>query len=129
LDCGPRLGTPYELPALVVRARAADQAATASGPNRSEKLRAAAVLYERLVKLLGDSSATLGSNKNALAASSKLAQYDEELERWPAAADRLGRLVAAQPETSVCSGGRESLVFRPIGLRRLSTIGARCLPV
>lgn len=91
-------GTPYELPALVVQARAADQAVSAaSGPERTKHVRTAAGLYERLVKLLGDSPATLGSNKNALAAASKLAQYDEALERWPAAADRLGRLVAAQP--------------------------------
>ena len=54
-------------------------------------------LYTRLVTLLGDSPATLSSNKNAFAAALKLAQYDEELERWPQAADRLQRLLEAQP--------------------------------
>jgi len=91
-------GTPYELPALVVTARAADRAvAAASSSARPAKVAEAARIYERLVALLGESPAVLSSNKNALAAASKLAQYDEELGRWQAAADRLARLVEAAP--------------------------------
>src|SRR5262249_42680752 len=91
-------GTPYELPALVVMAREADKILdTSSASGRAARIVDAAQLYSRLVALLGDSPATLSSNKNAFAASLKLAQYDEELQRWPQAADRLNRLLEAQP--------------------------------
>jgi hypothetical protein len=91
-------GTPYELPALVVTARAADQAvADASAAARRAKVAEAARIYGRLVALLGDSPPVLSSNKNALAAASKLAQYDEDLGQWPSAADRLSRLIEAAP--------------------------------
>ena len=92
-------GTPYELPALVIVARAADAAAqSASASDRPAKQEEAAKVYQRLVALLGDSPAALAENKNALAASSKLAQYDEERGRWREAAERLNRLVAALPK-------------------------------
>jgi tetratricopeptide (TPR) repeat protein len=91
-------GSVYELPALVTAARAADEAvAAASDDERADRLAEAARVYSRLVELLGDSPAVLTSSKNALGASSKLAQYDEALEHWPQAADRLARLVEAQP--------------------------------
>jgi hypothetical protein len=92
------VSTPYELPALIVVARAADQAvAKATGSERTERVTEARQTYDRLVKLLGESPQAFSSSKNALAAASKLAQYDEELARWPTAADRLTRLLAAQP--------------------------------
>jgi tetratricopeptide (TPR) repeat protein len=92
------VGTPYELPALVIAARAADAAAeSASDADRAARQDEAAAIYVRLVELLGDSPAVLGASKNALAASSKLAQYDETRGRWPQAADRLQRLVEALP--------------------------------
>ncbi len=92
-------GTPYELPALVIVARAADAAvASAAEGERPAKQDEAAQVYERLVALLGDSPAVLAENKNALAASSKLAQYDEERGRWRQAAERLNRLVTALPK-------------------------------
>jgi len=93
------VGTPYEVPALVIVARAADAAVVAAGDaDRTARQDEAAAVYRRLVALLGESPAALAENKNALAASSKLAQYDEDRERWKPAAERLNRLVAAQPK-------------------------------
>ncbi len=92
------VGTAYELPALAAAARAADDAfRAASAADRKKKAAEAARLYARIVELLGDSPAAL-ANKNALAASSKLAEYDEELESWEAAAGRLKKLVELQPK-------------------------------
>lgn len=92
-------GTPYELPALVIVARAADAAvAAAPAGERATKQEEAVRVYTRLVTLLGDSPAALTENKNALAASSKLAQYDEERGRWKEASARLNRLVEALPK-------------------------------
>jgi hypothetical protein len=91
-------GTPYELPGLVIVARAADQGVQSAAPaEKASKTREAAAIYARLVSLFGESPKELSTNKNALAAASKLAQYDELLGRWPEAADRYGRLVAAAP--------------------------------
>lgn len=91
-------GTPYELPALILLARAADQAvAKATGPERDPQWAKARAVYARLVALLGETPAALAGNKNALAAASKLAHYDELLERWDEAASRLSQLIAAQP--------------------------------
>ena len=104
-------GTVYELPALVAAARAADEAMkSANADDRIKQATAAATLYARLVKLLGDSPTTLVTNKNALTASSKLAQYDEELEHWDAAANRLNKLMAASRKTAVAetrAGGND----------------------
>jgi hypothetical protein len=91
-------GTPYELPGLVILARAADQAVQSAGANeKTAKTTAAAAIYARLVSLFGESPHELSTNKNALAAASKLAQYDELLGRWPQAAERYNRLLAAAP--------------------------------
>jgi hypothetical protein len=92
-------GTAYELPALAAAARAADEAVKNANPTeRPQKLAAAASLYARIVSLLGEGPAVLAGNKNALAAASKLAQYDEEQEHWGPAAERWKKLVAAQPK-------------------------------
>lgn len=91
-------GSAYELPALVIVARAADQAVEeADDADRPVRQAEAARVYTRLVELLGDSPTVLASSKNALAATSKLAAYDEALERWPQAADRWQRLAEAAP--------------------------------
>jgi tetratricopeptide (TPR) repeat protein len=91
-------GTPYEMPALVVAAREADRAADeASAAERPTRAAAAAAIYARLVAKLGDSPAVLAKTKNALAAASKLAEYDEELGRTAEAAARLARIVEAFP--------------------------------
>ncbi|MCU0878284.1 MAG: hypothetical protein MUF06_10915 [Pirellulaceae bacterium] len=99
-------GTPYEMPALVIAAREADRQVAAASKSSStpgsessrEQIAAARGIYARLVRLLGESKADLQGSKNAVVAASKLAQYDADLEDWPAAADRLERLVAALPK-------------------------------
>jgi hypothetical protein len=76
----------------------ADEAvARAASAERESAIGEARKVYSRLVVLLGESADTLQNNKNALAAASKLAQYDELQSNWPAAADRLNRLVHAAP--------------------------------
>lgn len=91
-------GTPYELPALVIVARQADEAvATADDTTRKERQLQAAQIYARMAALLGDSPESLSKTKNALAVNSKLAHYDEELGRWKEAAARLDKIVTALP--------------------------------
>ena len=91
-------GTPYELPALVIVARQADAAVkTASQQNQVKRQEEAAAIYERLAALVGDTPAAIAKTKNALAASSRLAAYQEDLGKWREAADRLDRIVAAFP--------------------------------
>jgi tetratricopeptide (TPR) repeat protein len=92
------VGTPYELPALVIVARHADSAVdAASGSDKQARQEEAAAIYRRLVALVGDSPETIAGTKNALAASSRLAGYDETLGRWKEAAARLDKIVAAYP--------------------------------
>ncbi|HEX5103663.1 MAG TPA: hypothetical protein VFV87_07635, partial [Pirellulaceae bacterium] len=56
------VGSPYELAALVIAARAADDAAeSAAAADRTARREEAARIYARLVDLLGDSPATLAS--------------------------------------------------------------------
>ena len=89
----------HRAPALIVMAREADKAvSSASASERAARAAEARALYQRLVALLGESPAVLSSNKNAFAAASKLAQYDEALGQWPEAADKLTRLVEVQPK-------------------------------
>lgn len=91
-------GTPYELPALVIVARHADSAvAAADESDKRARQEEAAAIYRRLVALVGDSPQAIAGTKNALAASSRLAGYDESLGRWKEAAARLDKLVAAYP--------------------------------
>lgn len=91
-------GSPYELPALVIVARQADDAvATADDATRKDRQLQAAQIYARMAALLGDSPESLSKTKNALAVNSKLAHYDEELGRWKEAAARLDKIVTALP--------------------------------
>jgi tetratricopeptide (TPR) repeat protein len=91
-------GTPYELPALVLAARQADKAvAAATDDQRRARQEEAADIYRRLTSVIGDSTEALAGTKNALAASSRLAAYDESLGRWKEAAARLDKIVAAFP--------------------------------
>jgi len=91
-------GSPYEIPALVIVARQADDAVIgATDGNRQELQKEAAEIYERLAALLGESPEAIAGVKNALAVNSKLAHYDESLGRWKQAAARLDRIVAAMP--------------------------------
>jgi hypothetical protein len=91
-------GSPYEMPALVIVARQADDAVAAtSDANRKDLQTEAADIYTRLAALVGESPEAIAGVKNALAVNSKLAHYDELLGRWPEAAARLDKIVAALP--------------------------------
>jgi len=95
-------GTPYELPALMHQAKGIDQIVNRGfdgmGSEKVDRVRAAGEeTYARLVELLGDSPEQLKTSKNALAASSRHAWYLENHRKWPAAAGRLEKLLAALP--------------------------------
>ena len=92
-------GSAYELPALVVVARQADRAVEAAAAgDRPARMAEAAEVYLRLVELLGDSPAVLAKTKNALAAATKLSQYEGELGRTKEAAARWSRILEARPD-------------------------------
>jgi tetratricopeptide (TPR) repeat protein len=96
-DYGQR--TAYEAAALVVLARRAEEEAEAAkGPRDSQAWAQAEALYTRLVEVLGETPQRLAEDKNAAAATSRLARCHEQLGRWPEAAERLNRLVAAFPK-------------------------------
>jgi hypothetical protein len=91
-------GSPYELPALVIVARQADDSvAAATDGNRQVLQEEAAEVYKRLAAIVGDSPEAIAGVKNALAVNSKLAHYDELLGHWGEAAARLDKIVAAFP--------------------------------
>lgn len=91
-------GSPYELPALVIVARQADDSvAAADDSNRQERQQEAAEIYARLAALVGESPEAIKGVKNALAVNSRLAHYHELLGRWKEAAARLDNIVAAMP--------------------------------
>ncbi|MCE9527761.1 MAG: hypothetical protein K8R36_17095 [Planctomycetales bacterium] len=91
-------GSPYEMPALVIVARQADDSvAAATDGNRKELQEEAADVYSRLAALVGESPEAIKGVKNALAVNSKLAHYDEVLGRWKEAAARLDKIVVAMP--------------------------------
>jgi len=89
-------GSSYELPALIVMARALDQALPASDASPAQ-LEEAYTLYRRLVQLLGESAAEIQAHKNAQVANSKLAHYAEALGKHAEAARRLDLLLEALP--------------------------------
>lgn len=92
-------GTNYELPAMVIVARTADDSyAAASAAQKDQRRESAIATYQRLVQLLGDSPDVIGKRKNALIANSKLAQYEYDAGRYSAAAQRLDRIVQAHPD-------------------------------
>jgi tetratricopeptide (TPR) repeat protein len=91
-------GSPYELPALVIVARQADDSvAAADDASKKARQAEAAEIYARLAALVGESPEAIAGVKNALAVNSKLAHYDESLGRWKEAATRLDKIVAALP--------------------------------
>ncbi len=91
-------GSAYELPALVVVARGADEAFQAASPaDQAARRREAIAAYARLVQLWGESPEILASKKNALIANSKLAQYEFDSGQFEKAAARLEKIVAAYP--------------------------------
>jgi tetratricopeptide (TPR) repeat protein len=96
-------GTVYETSALIVAAKAADEAA-ASGSvtivdQRRKANQKAMDLYKRLAVALGDSPEAIKSkNGNALVAQSRLAHYASLLGQSAEAAQALERILAAYPK-------------------------------
>ena len=91
-------GTSYELPALVIVARGADEAYAAAPDAQKDARRDAAIAaYTRLVSLVGESSDVIAAKKNAQVASSKLAQYQYDAGQFKPAAQRMDELVRAFP--------------------------------
>lgn len=92
------VGTPYELSGLIFLAKQADdQVASATQANRTPRLQQAKKVYERIVRLLGQSADQVRANKNARTANSKLAALEFDLGDHEAAARRLTILLAAYP--------------------------------
>jgi hypothetical protein len=91
-------GTAYELPALVVVARAADQRVESSAAGeRRTALQDARRIYQRLAERLGSSANTLQNNQNARVSLSRSADYAMQLEQYRDAAVELDALVDAFP--------------------------------
>jgi hypothetical protein len=90
--------TAYELPALIVAARAAEQRLEQSPPAELAAARQAVYrIYRRLVARLGTSVTTLQSDQNARVALSRLADYAMQLEQYHDAAAQLDSLLSAFP--------------------------------
>jgi tetratricopeptide (TPR) repeat protein len=90
--------TAYELPALIVAARAAEQRLEQSPPAELAAARQAVYrIYRRLVARLGTSVTTLQNDQNARVALSRSADYAMQLEQYQDAADRWDLLLEAFP--------------------------------
>jgi hypothetical protein len=90
--------TAYELPALIVAARAAEQRLEQSPPAELAAARQAVYrIYQRLVARLGTSVTTLQNDQNARVALSRSADYAMQLEQYHDAADRWDLLLEAFP--------------------------------
>lgn len=91
-------GTAYELPGLVVAARAADQRAGAAAAEEQAAAReAAADVYRQLVERYDSSPEKLRNSQNARVALSRLAEHSTALGRHDESARRLEELLAAFP--------------------------------
>jgi len=91
-------GSAYELPALVIAAKAVDRSLKSDADHAATpQLEEALDIYGRLVALWGDTPEAISSNKNARIAISKWAHYAERLGRFDDAAQRLERLLEAFP--------------------------------
>ncbi|MFV1967379.1 MAG: hypothetical protein ACC628_18270 [Pirellulaceae bacterium] len=91
-------GSAYELPALVIAAKAVDSAVTRAGDSTPTTLWEEAYrIYNRLADLLGSSSEIMAEKKNARVANSKLAHYATLLGRFDDAGQRLVKILAAFP--------------------------------
>lgn len=96
-------GSTYQLPALTILARAADeQLERASATDQPARLAEATSIYERLLKLMGggagSGSGIVASNRNAAVASSRLARYYELAGNFDQSRELLQSLVDAYPE-------------------------------
>ncbi len=93
-------GSMYEVPALVVSAKALDERLKTATDEQQKKAlhREAYAVYARLVNREGNSVEALSARKNARIATSKLAYYASQLGRFDEAARHLGKLLAAYPK-------------------------------
>lgn len=92
-------GSAYEVPALVVAAKAVDEAVRSAAASAEQALdQEAYTVYSRLADRLGASPEILQSQKNARVASSKAAEFAFRVGRFTEAANRLERLLAAFPK-------------------------------
>jgi hypothetical protein len=90
-------GSPFELPALIVAAKAIEDQVKDPAKATRERLDEGRQVYQRLVAQLGDDPAALQSKKNAQVAVSRLAFYSAELGQHAEAAQWLTKLLAAFP--------------------------------
>ena len=91
-------GTDYELPALVIVARAADQAVQQSAlDQRVAAQQQAQQVYQRLSERLGTSLEILQTNPNARVSLSRQADYAMQLGQFQHAVDQLEQLLIAFP--------------------------------
>lgn len=91
-------GTGYELPALVIMAKGADESVAKALPaQKSQRRDEAIAAYSRIVELVGTASDEIAAKKNALIANSKLAQYQYDAGQYDQAAARLEEIVKAFP--------------------------------
>ncbi len=92
-------GTDYELPALVIVARAADLTVQQSSPDqRVRALQEAQQVYRRLSERLGTSIETLQTNPNARVSLSRQAEHAMQLGQFPDAVEQLEKLLDAFPD-------------------------------
>jgi tetratricopeptide (TPR) repeat protein len=90
-------GSPFELPALVVVAKAVDDQVLDPSATTRTQLEEGKRVYERLVAHLGDDPQVLQSTKNAQVAASRLAYYCAELGQHAAASQLLAKLLVVFP--------------------------------
>ncbi|MEK6248088.1 MAG: hypothetical protein N2C12_07905, partial [Planctomycetales bacterium] len=87
---------PYALTVLARASELAVQESTGEDQLQQHQLEARDI-FERLVRLLGDSAEQIRGSKNALVANSRLAHYDQQTGRFAEAAQRLEKLLEAYP--------------------------------
>lgn len=92
-------GSIYEVPALVIAAKAVDDSIDAASESQKQTLyEEGHDLYRRLVERLGHTPEEISGKKNTRIANSKLAQYAFHLGRYESAAETLERLLVAFPK-------------------------------
>ena len=90
-------GSAFELPALIVVAKAVDEQSKDSSSTTRERLEEGRQVYQRLVAHLGDDPAVLQSKKNAQVALSRWAYYSAALGQHAEATQALEKLLSVYP--------------------------------
>jgi tetratricopeptide (TPR) repeat protein len=91
------VGSPFELPALIVVAKEIDDRIQESSSAPRDQLEDGRNIYERLVAKLGDDTQAVQATKNAQVAVSRLAHYSAELGNHEEASRLLTTLLTAFP--------------------------------